>query len=266
MNREMRKAKVIPFTLLTVSAIAWLFVLGIPGEAFTVKHCGIQNSSLVITKVTSFSEQLIGWAFMVVAMMLPKLILPIEQICKQTFKSQRIIRSLWFALGYLLVWMVAGVYIIALITKVNLYFSWSYLPAGIVFLIAVIWEFSPYKQRFLNLGHSHKVLAAFGWKANRDSFLFGTTHGFWCVGSGWALMLFPMFLPVGHNLAMVLVTIIMISEHLEHPRIPAWRFIFRLKLIRFILAQISIRTTAVLKKVKPLRKEPMSEPFFNTIN
>lgn len=42
-------------------------------------------------------------------------------------------------------------------------------------------------------------------------------------------MLFPMLLPMGYNLAMILVTIIMLTEHMEHPRVPKWEINFRLK-------------------------------------
>lgn len=242
MSFSKKRSNTITATLLTCSGLAWVLLLGNPSDALLLKHCGSANSSLLlVSKVSTFSEQLMGWSIMVVAMMLPKLILPIEQICKQTFKRQRVLRSLWFALGYLSTWMLAGIFMVTAIVKIKQYFTLSYFPAGVVFLLAVIWECSPIKQRFLNYGHNHRVLAAFGWKANRDSFFFGTTHGMWCVGSGWALMLFPMLLPQGHNLAMALVTLIMISEHLEHPRIPAWRVIFRLKLIRVVIAQIRIK-------------------------
>ena len=97
------------------------------------------------------------------------------------------------------------------------------------------------KQWFLNLGHDHRILSAFGWKAFRDSLFFGLTHGVWCFGSGWALMLFPMLLPKGHNLAMLLVTFIMISEHLENPRFPMWFLPPRLKLLKIIIAQTRIK-------------------------
>jgi predicted metal-binding membrane protein len=89
-------------------------------------------------------------------------------------------------------------------------------------------------------------LAAFGWAAYRDALMFGVMHGVWCVGSGWALMMLPMLLPEGHNLAMVIVTFIMLSEHFEHPRIPRWRMGFRGKLFRIVIAQTQIRLKRVL--------------------
>src|SRR3546814_20852665 len=72
------------------------------------------------------------------------------------------------------------------ILGVNLLMPMSYIPALVVGIIALVWQFSPVKQRCLNRGHDHRPLAAFGWRAHRDALLFGSVHGIWCVGSGWA--------------------------------------------------------------------------------
>jgi hypothetical protein len=50
-------------------------------------------------------------------------------------------------------------------------------------------------------------------------------------------MLFPMLLISGHNAAMFLVTILMISEHLEHPQVPHWRINFSFKVLKIFYAQ-----------------------------
>jgi predicted metal-binding membrane protein len=199
----------------------------------------------MLLDMNPFSSQLIGWGLMVVAMMLPKLIMPVQSICIQSFRRYRFLCSLLFVLGYLAAWMVAGIFMVAVIIGLNLLMPVSYIPALGVFIIAVVWQFSPVKQRFLNLGHNHYILSAFGWAACRDSLIFGVIHGVWCIGSGWALMLFPMLLPQGHNLAMIVVTFIMISEHLEHPRASLWRFRIPLRLLRFTVAQTQIKLKRV---------------------
>jgi predicted metal-binding membrane protein len=183
------------------------------------------------------SSQIIGWGLMVVAMMLPKLIIPIQYIYMQCFKNYRFFCSVFFVFGYISAWMMAGIFMIASIIGLNLIMPISYIPALGVFIVAVVWQFSPIKQRFLNRGHYHRILSAFGWTACRDSLLFGVSHGVWCIGSGWSLMLFPMLLPEGHNLAMIVVTFIMISEHMENPRLPQWHFNVRLKLLKIIVFQ-----------------------------
>ncbi|MGK4567796.1 hypothetical protein [Flavobacterium sp. 3HN19-14] len=60
-------------------------------------------------------------------------------------------------------------------------------------------------------------------------------------------MLLPMLLPSGHNLAMLIVTFIMLSEHLEDPKKPVWRIDMRAKLFRIIVSQMRIRLKKISK-------------------
>lgn len=237
--------------ILAVSAVFWIILLFDPGGIMTVKHCHITMkgpsiaSLQMILQMNPISDLMIGWTLMVLAMMLPKLIAPVQYIYEYSFKSRRFWSALLFIFGYTAVWIVMGFFMNVVIVGLNLLLPNSYMPAIGIGIIAVIWQFSPIKQRCLNRGHDHVTLAAFGSEADRDALMFGIMHGIWCVGAGWALMLFPMLLPAGHNLAMLAVTFIMISEHMEHPRLPGWHFSFRLKLLRVIFAQarISLKTT-----------------------
>ena len=249
LSRKIRTA--ISLVILGISILVWVLLLVNPGH-ITVEHCHVSDmgpsaaSLQMLLMMNPISSLLTGWGLMVVAMMLPKLILPIQYIYQRSLKRRRFWSALLFVLGYLGVWMAAGVFMIAIILGLNLLMPKSYMPAIGVGMIALVWQFSPVKQRCLNRGHDHRALAAFGWAADRDALLFGVIHGIWCVGSGWALMLFPMLLPAGHNLAMVLVTFIMLSEHLEHPRFPRWRIYFSGKLLRIIFAQTQIRLKRTL--------------------
>lgn len=233
----------VSITILAASAFFWVILLFNPGGIMTVKHChvtleGPSKASLqMMLQMNPVSDMMMGWTLMVLAMMLPKLITPVQYIYDRSFKSRRFWSALLFILGYTAVWIVMGFFMNAIIVGLNLLLPNSYIPALGVGIIAVIWQFSPIKQKCLNRGHDHVPLAAFGSEADRDAFMFGIIHGIWCVGAGWALMLFPMLLPSGHDLAMIVVTFIMISEHMEHPRFPGWHFSFRLKLLRMMIAQ-----------------------------
>src|SRR5262249_8142641 len=90
-------------------------------------------------------------------------------------------------------------------------------------LIAFVWQASPIKQRCLNRCHSHRPLSAFGVAADRDALLMGLDHGRFCVGSCWAIMLFPMLLPEGHVAAIAAGTLLVFCERLDPARPPAWR-------------------------------------------
>lgn len=218
--------------ILLISAITWMMLLVNPGSIMTVAHCPVMDSgaSLVsfqmMLEMNPISSLLAGWALMLVAMMSPTLITPIHHIRRRSFKRRRARSVALFAAGYAAVWMAAGVILIAAMLMLNLLLPQSYLPAIAVGIIAFVWQCSPVKQRCINRNHNHRELAAFGVAADADALRFGIAHGVWCVGSCWALMLFPMLLSQGHFAAMALVTYVMISERLEHPRPLGWQLRF----------------------------------------
>lgn len=257
MRLSKKKSNTILLSMLGLSIAVWSVLWLNPNKLTMLEHCKVSaisicDGSTMATSSSSipasqffnpFSSQLMGWGIMVLAMMLPKLILPIKYIYVQSLKRNRFKLSILFVLGYLTTWMVAGIFLTFIILCCTTWFPNSYLPAMVFGLIALVYQCSPIKQRFLNLGHDHWILPAFGFEAFRKVFLFGIMHGVWCVGSGWALMIFPMLLTVGHNLAMMIVTFMMISEHLEHPQPLRWSMNPRLILLKYGIAQIKIWLT-----------------------
>lgn len=241
-----RIRKSVSFCMLGVSAVFWILLLINPTKTLAIRHCAVTTCPPTATFQTplamnSILALLAGWTLMVVTMMLPKLIMPIQHIYARSFRRQRFLSILLFVFGYAFVWTLVGIFMIAATLELRPLSPNSYLPAIGLGIIAVIWQFSPIKQRCLNRGHDHRSLTAFGLAANRDALVFGVMHGVWCVGSGWALMLLPALLPAGHNLAMIVVAFIMVGEHFEHPQTPRWSLNFRGKLFRMIIAQTQIK-------------------------
>ena len=219
-------------------------------------HCPVTDSgaSLVsfqmLLEMNPVSSLTAGWALMLVAMMSPTLIAPIHHILKRSFKRRRARSVALFVVGYAAIWMAAGGLLIAATLILNLLAPRSYLPVIAVGIVAFVWQCSPIKQRCLNRGHNHSELAAFGIAADLDALRFGITHGVWCVGSCWALMLFPMLLLEGHFVAMAAVSFLIISERLEQPRPLTWRLHLRGKLMRILIAQTRIRLkTQILRRI-----------------
>ncbi len=241
------------FVILSISILVWLLLLANPGGMMSMEHCHMSTccakpmSLEMLLETNPFSDQLTGWGLMVIAMMLPKLVFPIEQIYLQSFRKYRFVNAALFVIGYVSTWMLAGIAMVWIIFLANLIFPSSYLPALVILSIAIVWQFSPLKQKFLNLGHEHKILSAFGWRKYSDALVFGIEHGVWCIGAGWALMLFPMLLPKGHNAAMLIVTLIMLSEHMEHPKYPRWKIDLRLRLFKLIVAQSKLLSYRLAK-------------------
>jgi predicted metal-binding membrane protein len=135
---------------------------------------------------------------MLVAMMSPVLILPVRHIRLSSFTHRRARSIVLFLTGHGAIRMALGGVLMAVELEVKQFARESYLPTAGVVLIALVWQFSPIKQRCLNRCHAHNDLAAFGAAADLDAFRFAVTHGIWCAGSSWALMLFPVLLPRGH--------------------------------------------------------------------
>jgi predicted metal-binding membrane protein len=187
------------------------------------------------------SSMAAGWGLMLVAMMSPTLITPIRHIVRRSFKRRRTRSITLFVVGYAAIWMAAGGVLLAAMLVLSLLAPQSYLPAVGVGIIAFVWQCSPAKQRCLNRSHNHRELAAFGLPADLDALRFGITHGLWCVGSCWALMLLPMLVSQWHFAAMTVVAFVMISERLERPKPLNWHMGFSWKLVRIVIAQTRIR-------------------------
>jgi predicted metal-binding membrane protein len=218
-----------------------------PGSIITVTHCPVTDSgaSLVsfqmLLEMNPISSLMAGWALMLVAMMSPALIAPLRHILDRSFKRRRPRSVAFFAAGYAAIWMAAGAGLIAVMLMLKVLAPESYLPAAVVGIIALVWQCSPLKQRCLNRCHNHGELAAFGMAADLGALRFGITHGVWCVGSCWLLMLVPMLLGHGHFAAMAVVTFVIISERLERPGPLNWRLRLPGKLMRIVVAQARIR-------------------------
>jgi predicted metal-binding membrane protein len=213
----------------------------------SVAHCPVTDAGASLASFQMLlvmnppSSLLAGWALMLVAMMLPTLAAPIGHIVERSFKRRRARSIALFIFGYAAIWMAAGAVLLSARLALNWLVPQSYVPAVVVGVVAVVWQCSPVKQLCLNRNHNHRELAAFGLAADLDALRFGVTHGIWCVGSCWALMLFPMLLAEGHLAAMAAVTVLMISERFEQPRRLSWRLRLRGKLIRIVIAQTRIR-------------------------
>src|SRR3569623_3589385 len=234
--------------VLAVSAAAWLVLLAAP--ASSVMHCpamrsGAAPSFQMLLAMNTPSALAAGWALMLVAMMFPILIPAICHIRLRSFGDRRARSVAIFVSGYVLVWMAAGVVLQAAALAIGLAAKPSYLQAVAVLLVACVWQFSPLKQLCLNRCHAQMELPAFGAAADLGVFRFGAIQGIACVGSCWALMLFPLLLPQGHVIAMMGVAVLVFSERLETPSTArwGWRGLGRMK--RIVIRQARLRVAAL---------------------
>src|SRR3546814_607925 len=143
----------ISLLVLGLCVLSWVLLVLNPGNIMTVAHCHItmqgpsQASLQMLLQMNPPSGMMAGWLLMVLAMMLPKLITPIQYICERSLKRLRWRLALLFVSGYVAVWFAVGVVMNGVILGVNLLMPMSYIPALVVGIIALVWQFSPVKQR-----------------------------------------------------------------------------------------------------------------------
>jgi predicted metal-binding membrane protein len=200
--------------VLFISACAWILLVLEPGAALHDHH----SVAMLEAPLSAAS----GWALMLTAMMAPLLIAPVRHVRDRSFARRRARAIGLFVAAYAAIWMAAGFMLMTMASAIRPAARESFLPLALASIIALAWQFSPLKQRCLNRGHAHPELAAFGRAADRDALRFGLTHGVWCAGSCWALMLLPLLVARGHLAAMATVTLWLSAERLERPAAPRW--------------------------------------------
>jgi predicted metal-binding membrane protein len=162
------------------------------------------------------------WALMLAAMTPPLILAPLRHLRDQGLVRRRGLAMLAFAAGYLAVWMAAGAVLQTLALALRVVEGGALSMFSLTALIALLWQVSPAKQRCLNRCHARPRLTATG--ATSNAFTFGLTHGAWCIGACWALMLPPLLITGDHLLAMGAVTLFLFAERLERPAPPLWRW------------------------------------------
>lgn len=240
MADETRELARVRNSMLVVSAVAWILLV-IETHDMSMAASPAAAASAAMPAMNSPAFLAVDWVLMLIAMMAPVLIQPVRHVRLRTFKHRRARSVGLFIAGYAALWVMLGGAPLAIERAVKLPAPPWYVTMGTVAAIALLWQFSPIKQRCLNRCHAHTELAAFGAAADFGALRFGMTHGAWCAGSCWALMLVPMVMLRGHIFAMAGAAVLIFSERLELPRPPSWRCRGFGKVLRILVAQSKLR-------------------------
>lgn len=240
--------------LLLFSATAWILLLVEPSSTTMPTHDMAAMQSVapmqgatrsvslgMIVAHSSPASLALGWALMLAAMMLPLLSAPVRHVRARSFAQRRARAIMLFIIGYAMIWMATGLALLSLSVMMQLIPLESSLLVALVALIALVWQFSPFKQCCLNHGHAHPELAAFGAAADIDALRFGFTHAVWCVGSCWTLMLLPLLVSHRHIAVMTAVALWLAAERLDKPLRPRWRVRGPGRAARIAVAQTRMR-------------------------
>jgi predicted metal-binding membrane protein len=212
-----------PAPLLAISAAGWA-LLGVHDSSNVMTalclSSGMSASAELIAVLTLNPLWLVlSWLLMLLAMMSPLLAQPLLYLWQRSLRRRHWRALALFTLGYGTIWLAAGI----VLTMLAIGLSTSPLPGlALALLIALAWQVTPLKQASLNNCHRHPPLAAFGLRADTDALHYGLTHGVWCVGACWALMLLPLMASQAHLAVMAIVMLVQLVERERRTRSPRW--------------------------------------------
>jgi predicted metal-binding membrane protein len=163
------------------------------------------------------------WFVMLVAMMPPLLALALLHVWRSVLPRHRALALACFLSGYVAMWLVAGIPLVATALWLALLTSGGPALPLVALGLALLWSASPWQRAALNRGHRVAGIAALGASMSRDACRFGLQHGAWCVASCWAWMLVPLAGGRWHVPAMALCALAMLADRLSPPGRPRWR-------------------------------------------
>ncbi len=158
-----------------LACLAWL-----PMLAHGVDHAG--HALHVMPPVAELTH----WLLMIAAMMFPLALDPLRNVAFRSYRRRRHLAMVELLVGYLGVWALAGLPVIAL--RASPWGRGDAIASGL-FVLAGVWSLSRLRRRALTMCHASRPLAPSGWRATRDTIRYGALLGAWCVVACWPLML-----------------------------------------------------------------------------
>lgn len=233
-----RRRDLIPGVLAGLSAAAFAALALGAGEAIAPAICGRRGAVLAATDlqlVMAPWRLAAGWLLMLAAMTPLVLAPPIRHLWDRSFADRRWATIAVFSAGYLAVWMAAGLSLLAVDLACR-----GAGPLALFGLIALglAWQASPAKQACLNRCHRRPALAAFGPAAAQGALAYGVSHGAWCAGACWPLMLAPLLLTQHQLPVMAGAALFMAAERLDLAAPLEWRLRVPVRALRILRARM----------------------------
>ena len=183
----------------------WLIIAAISGVVllswyYMVFAMTMNMEPVASWQLTDILMLFVMWSIMMIGMMLPSatpVILLINKLNQQRKTRQApFTHTLFFISGYLLAW----IFYSALITLIQwwlhhlsilsaMMISANHIFSGILLLIAGLYQWTPYKQKCLQLCRSPLSLLTTQWQEGINGAIrLGFKHGQYCLGCCWFLM------------------------------------------------------------------------------
>jgi predicted metal-binding membrane protein len=216
-----RSRRRVPVVILAAIAAAWLLAVlaQVTGRSQALHQHALMEGQ--VPMVVTLAVFVLAWQVMIAAMMLPSS-LPLVALFAAVSANGPRPRTAMAALlgGYALVWTGFGALAFLGATAVHhavMGSMWlmahSWLITGGVLATAGVFQFMPLKDRCLRqCRHPGAYLLARYRRGTRSAFALGRSHGWFCVGCCWALMLVMFAAGVASLLWMAALTALMVYE------------------------------------------------------
>lgn len=198
--------------LLVVAAAAWLVTVVMATDM------GVMPGTMGL----GFAGFVGAWTLMMAAMMLMS-IAPFASLYSRTMRDHRTRRVSSLAFGYLAVWAGAGVVGFGAAAAADRLATrapgWAQATAVGTCVLCGVYQLTPLKERCLQhcrspLGHLMHYTSLRGPLVDARV---GLSHGAWCLGCCWALMLLLITFGVMNVLAMVVLAAVIVVEKVLAP-------------------------------------------------
>jgi predicted metal-binding membrane protein len=243
-----RENVIVAAALAAAAILAWAWLLGSPMTG--TSDMGGMSMGPPPLSAAYLVPAFVMWAIMMVAMMVPSaapMILLHARIDKAETRTERTLHSLLFALAYLLVWTgfsASAALAQALLVRSGIVSDMALtvgdrVLAAALLAAAAAYELTAAKRLCLDKCQSPLLFIMRHWKPGAAGALrLGLSHGLFCVGCCWALMLL-LFVGGVMNLAWVaLLGIVVLAEKYAPPQWHAERYVAAALLIAAVALAI----------------------------
>jgi predicted metal-binding membrane protein len=191
-------------------------IVSVPGHSPFEAHSILKEDPFSSRILTTVSDGLLPWIFMVAAMMFPLLNEPIRHVTFSIRRKDRFFGIFWFLTGYAITWTIGGALfrLLALFLDIIAGDKSQLLRSLIIasgFLLAAALTWHPGRPVKMSKCGQTMPIRINGWHLLLDSLFYGLRMGYACLNMCWAPMAALML--VHHNIVLMLaVTVAIIYE------------------------------------------------------
>jgi predicted metal-binding membrane protein len=207
---DLRRGAPAAAAMLLVACAAWVGVVAI------ARTMGVMPGTMGLGMLTF----VLMWTLMMSAMMLPS-VAPFGYMYSLGIRADRTVRLTAFVGGYLLVWAIAGVPAYAIAALADRIVAGpsaaATAMAAAIFAVCGVYQLTPLKERCLARCRSPlaQLLTYSAYRGRLRDLRVGVSHGAFCLGCCWALMLLLVAVGVMNVVAMVALAALVALEKLS---------------------------------------------------